>query len=184
MRTIFGLGAMLCICMGCTTPAASQPTYSALDTSDCRAVNGAVDVDGVMQPVVGRACRQPDGNWVFVQVDESGVPYPIYGYWAEAWPPTVFAGSIVFFDDFHRFHHHHFHHFDHMNGGHFGHAVTMGGPGGVGATSGHGGVGATGGMSGSPMHGMRGGTSGGTTHGTSGGMSWGSMHGMSGGGRR
>ncbi|WP_147426753.1 hypothetical protein [Trinickia fusca] len=183
MRTIFGLSAMLGICLlGCTTPAVAQPTYSTLDTSDCRSVNGQIDVDGVMQPVVGQACRQPDGNWVLVQVDESGILYPMYGSWVEYWPPTFFGGTLFVFDDFHRFHHHHFHHFDHVNGGHVGHPMTMGGVGGVGATSGHGGVGATGGMSGSPMHSM----SGGTMHGMSGSTWGGSMHGggMSGGGRR
>jgi hypothetical protein len=133
MRNFFGLGMVLCSCVACTTPVASQPapadplndtTTPSSVSPTCRMVNGTADIDGATQNVSGLACKQPDGTWQ-IQQQDTGVdmgdvypppPYPYYPYY-DPWfygPPVAFGfgASFVFVDRFH-----HFHHMDHV---HFG----------------------------------------------------------------
>jgi len=88
-------------------------------SADCRAIDGQAEIDGTMQEIVGRACRQPDGTWQVMRDDSDGrvlvypagaYPYPDPWYWG----PPLFVGvgaSFVFVDRFHHFHH--FHQFGH-----------------------------------------------------------------------
>ena len=135
MRNFFGLGMVLCSCVACTTPMASQPgqagplnntTTTSAVSPTCRMVNGTADIDGATQNISGLACKQPDGTWQ-IQQQDAGVdmgevsppppyPYSYYPYY-DPWfygPPVAFGfgGSFVFVDRFH-----HFHHMDHV---HFG----------------------------------------------------------------
>ena len=111
------LGTLLA-CVGVTTPAivraqmyddSSAPDYGI----ECRAVHGQVEIDGTMQPIIARACLQPDGTWQIVR-DGPGdtvlvypvdaYPYPDLWYWG----PPIYVGvgaGFFFVDHFHRFHH-------------------------------------------------------------------------------
>ncbi|WP_243751149.1 hypothetical protein [Paraburkholderia sp. BL10I2N1] len=122
-------------------------------TLTCREVVGQAEIDGTMQQIAGRACRQPDGTWQIMQDAEGGgvavyplTAYPYYPYY-DPWywgPPVAIGvgGSFIFVDHFH-----HFHHMDHV---HFGHP-----PGGMGGRGGFHGMGSVrppgGGMSGGGM---------------------------------
>ncbi|WP_154678051.1 hypothetical protein [Paraburkholderia nodosa] len=120
MCNVLRLGPALLAGLVCSAPVAAQ-TYEGqpIDSSTCRDVTGQTEIDGIIQPYTGRACRQPDGNWVFVNGYGPSWVMPDYAYNYEPWyfgPPVFLSGGFVFFDDFHRHHHHH--HFDHD---HFGH---------------------------------------------------------------
>jgi hypothetical protein len=144
MRNFIGLGMVLCSCVACTTPVASQldqaaPLNDTTTTSavspTCRMVNGTADIDGATQNISGLACKQPNGTWLIQQqgtgVDMGDVypppPYPYYSYydpWFYGSPVAFgFGGSFVFVDRFH-----HFHHMDHV---HFGARGGFHGGGGV-----------------------------------------------------
>jgi surface antigen len=118
MRNILGIGTALVAGFGCAAPVASQTAaYDAQppEAAPCRDIAGQAEIDGVMQPIVGRACLQPDGTWRIAQ--DSGavvaapvLAYPYYGpwYWGPWYwgPPVVGVGaSFVFVDRFHHFHH-------------------------------------------------------------------------------
>jgi hypothetical protein len=134
MRNFIGLGIVLCSCVACATPMASQPgqadslndtTTTSAVSPTCRMVNGTADIDGTTQNILGLACKQPDGTWQ-IQQQDAGVdmgdvspppPYPYYPYdpYYDPWsygPPVTFGfgGSFVFVDRFH-----HFHHMDHVH---------------------------------------------------------------------
>ncbi|AXF00246.1 hypothetical protein [Paraburkholderia hospita] len=154
MRTLFGLGATLCVCAGCAVPAsppvAAQEALN--DQMTCRNIVGQAEIDGTTQQISGLACQQPDGTWQIQQGgDAAAVVYPIPAYpYYDPWywgPPVAvgFGASFVFVDRFH-----HFHHMNH---------VHWGRPGG--------GFHGTGGM-----------------HGWGGGHTWGGMGGGMGGGHR
>lgn len=121
MSKLFRAGTPL-VCVAFTASACAQtndnaaaPDYGA----DCRAVSAQAEIDGTMQEVTGRACRQPDGTWQLVRDTPDGnvlvypaavYPYPDLWYWG----PPLFIGvgaGFVFVDHFHRFHH--FGHVDH-----------------------------------------------------------------------
>ncbi|AUT70224.1 MULTISPECIES: hypothetical protein [Paraburkholderia] len=154
MRTLFGLGATLCVCAGCAVPA-SPPVAAQEALNDqmiCRNIVGQAEIDGTTQQISGLACQQPDGTWQIQQGgDAAAVVYPIPAYpYYDPWywgPPVAvgFGAPFVFVDRFH-----HFHHMNH---------VHWGRPGG--------GFHGTGGM-----------------HGWGGGHTWGGMGGMGGGHRR
>jgi len=149
MRNLIGLGMVLGTCMACTTPG-PPPSMAAAPLDDqtptCRMVVGQAEIDGTMQQIAGRACRQPDGTWQIMQDADGGAvavypltAYPYYPYY-DPWywgPPVAIGvgGSFIFVD--------HFHHFHHMDHGHFGH--PSGGMGGRGGFHGMGGVRPTGG---------------------------------------
>jgi hypothetical protein len=124
---------VLCSCVACATPMASQPgpadplndtTTTSAVSPTCRMVNGTADIDGATQNISGLACKQPDGTWQ-IQQQDTGVdmgdvsappPYPYYPYY-DPWfyaPPVAFGfgASFVFVDRFH-----HFHHMDHVHVG-------------------------------------------------------------------
>jgi hypothetical protein len=99
-----------------------------VDTSRCETVSGRTEIEGTLQPFVGRACLQPNGVRVFVGENGSSVA-PAYGYtspphgytyYPYPWfwrPPFLIGSSVVFADHFPRCHHfHNFdHHFDHFH---------------------------------------------------------------------
>ena len=144
MRNIIGLAMVLGTCVACTTQV-GPPSVVVDPLNDpaleCRTVVGQVEIDGTAQPIVARACRQPDGTWQVVQdgyaqefsYDGAVAVYPLpaYAYWPYYdpwyWGAPVFVGiggSFIFVD--------HFHHFHHMGHGHFGHPYGgMGTHGGV-----------------------------------------------------
>ncbi|MGF6778093.1 hypothetical protein [Paraburkholderia sp. GAS334] len=162
MRNIIGLGAVLGTCIACTTPVASQsmaedPLNDPALT--CRTVVGEAEIDGAMQQIMGRACRQPDGTWQIVQGTDSSetaiypVPaypyypyYPYYDPWYWGPPVTIGVGASFIFVD----HFHHFHHMDHVHFSHPSNGMGMrGGFRGTGGGShGMGGMRQFGGMSG------------------------------------
>ncbi|MFM0740528.1 hypothetical protein PQQ51_25080 [Paraburkholderia xenovorans] len=135
-----GLGGLL-VCAGCaaqvnantddadvaTAAAVAQPN----DSPTCRLVAGQAEIDGVMQPVTGRACLQPDGSWQIVEGDEGAqalAPAPVYYYDPWFWgPPVAFVGgvSFVFVDRFH-----HFHRMDHVRYSRGSYGMGIGGHGG------------------------------------------------------
>src|SRR6266404_4649604 len=106
MRNIIGLGTVLGTCIACTTPVASQSMAEdpLNDTAlTCRTVVGEAEIDGAMQQIMGRACRQPDGTWQIVQGADGSeaaiypVPaYPYYPYYPYYdpwyWGPPVTIG--------------------------------------------------------------------------------------------
>jgi hypothetical protein len=134
MCNMLRLGSAIAASLLCAAPIAAQ-TYDeqSIDASTCRDISGQAEIDGVMQPFVGRACQRSDGSWVLVNGDgdswvapvtDYAYPYPYApGYWGA---PEVWGPSFVFFDGFH--HHRHFHH-------HPGHFVGM--PSGFPAHPGH-----------------------------------------------
>src|SRR5258706_15725273 len=127
-RLLFGT---LLACLGVTAPVtvlaqmyddSSVPYYGI----QCRAVSGQAEIDGTVQPIIARACLQPDGTWQIVRngPGDTVLVYPVDAYpyrdlWY--WGPPVFIGvgtGFFFVDHFHHFHR--FHHFDHAGRGHFG----------------------------------------------------------------
>jgi len=120
MCNVLRLGPALFAGLVCAAPVAAQ-TYEGppIDSSTCRDVSGQAEIDGIMQPYTGRACRQPNGTWVFVNGYGQSWVMPDYAYDYEPWyfgPPVLFGGGFIFFDEFHRHHHHH--RFDHDRFGH------------------------------------------------------------------
>jgi surface antigen len=117
MRNMLRLGTVLTASFLYAACAAAQTDeVQSLDTSTCRNVSGQAEIDGVMQPIAGLACLQPDGTWVLVNnysdtwvAPVGGYPY-YYGpwYWGA---PFVLGTSFVFVDHFHHFHR--FHHGPH-----------------------------------------------------------------------
>jgi hypothetical protein len=166
----FGIGLA---CLGFSAPALAQTYYESpgpADRTDCRAFIGQAEIDGTMQQIVGRACRQSDGTWQIVQSPDGSVPwyaigaYPYRDPWY--WGPPIFIGggaSFIFVDRFHHFHHfRHFDHFDHfdhfhqMDHNHFGAPMGAGfhrGPFPGGGIRGSGAIRGSGGMHG--LGGMR-----------------------------
>ncbi|WP_449185782.1 hypothetical protein [Trinickia sp. YCB016] len=148
MRNFIGLGMVLCTCVACTTPVASQPvpadpqngtTTTSAASPTCRMVNGTADIDGATQTISGLACKQPDGTWQ-IQQQGTGVdvgdayplpPYPYYSYYDPwyYWAPVDFGfgASFIFVDRFHHFHHMDHVHFGHHDGFHGGHGFHGGG---------------------------------------------------------
>ena len=98
----------------------SEPVLSqvasnqAPDNANCRDYNALATIDGRPQPLVGRACRQPDGTWrisedVLGNTSPSVVTYlpppagyPVYGD-PLLWDfPIGFSIGVPFFIDQHR----------------------------------------------------------------------------------
>jgi surface antigen len=122
MRNMLGFGSALLAGFLCAAPVAAQTDLTTSPpVGTCRPVTGQAEIDGVLQPIAGLACLQPDGTWQIVQnVDGSWVvpsdDYAYYyapWYWSGPWywGPIVVGGSatFVFVDRFH-----HFHRFDHL----------------------------------------------------------------------
>jgi surface antigen len=183
MRNILRLGTALAAGFLCAAPVSAQTYVEPPDTTKCRYISTQAEIDGVVRPIFGQACLQPDGSWQFVGdgmwvAQDEGYPYyyqPWPGYWWGG--PVLVGGSFFFFDRFHHFHRFHdfdhgrfrdfdhFHHFDHDRA--FGFRPHPGLHTGFGAHN-FGGAAGPGGMSGG--RGMSGGGGG--------------MRGMSGGGMR
>ena len=86
-------------------------------------------IDGSPQPIVGRACLQPDGTWIIVEgppdkPDQYTTVYvpPPYAYYAyvDPWlwtaPIGLSVGAFIFVDRDHHVHDgHRFAHFGHMH---------------------------------------------------------------------
>lgn len=134
-------------CAGCVAPPPSERTISQAtvtippDDPACRDYTAQATIDGEPQPIVGRACRQPDGSWKITEGPPgqagtfAGVytppPYPAYTYldpWLWGPPIGLSLGAIFFVDRDHHihegrrfFHGEHTHDFDgHHNFGHAG----------------------------------------------------------------
>ncbi|WP_146166299.1 hypothetical protein [Trinickia symbiotica] len=123
---VWAAGLLCAACAGAQTYDGSNVDNSYIDTSRCQIVSGQTQIEGTMQPFVGRACLQSNGIWVFVSEYGSWVaPADGYTYYPSPWwyaeSPYFFGSTVVFVDRFHRFHHfHHFDHdFDHGFGRHF-----------------------------------------------------------------
>lgn len=132
---LVGGAACVCLCAACAAPveAQSEPNAPGYAESTCRLVAGQAEIDGVMQPITGRACLQPDGSWQIVE-DDIAAQYlaqgPVYYYDPWYWgPPVVFGAgvSFVFIDRFHHHHHMDHVHFVHGSSGMGGHGVWHGG---------------------------------------------------------
>lgn len=97
--------AVIATFAACATAQPSPGAY--IDMSTCRDVSTQIEIDGAMQPVLGRACLQPDGNWMLVGAYDGSASYPyVYGYGPWYWGgPILIGGSFVFVDRFHHFHH-------------------------------------------------------------------------------
>ena len=156
-------GVVACSCLCAASAACAAQGIADTDASSgdtpCRFVTGQAQIDGVMQPISGRACPQPDGSWQIVEGDpapQALADAPIYYYDPWYWGPPIFFGagvSVVFIDRFR-----HFHHMDHVRYVH--------GPHGGYGSYGSAGMGGRGGMrGGASMHGF-----GGMSHGGGGGM--------------
>lgn len=117
-RSFVKFAAACSLGLGCVAPVAAQSSPDPInDTSTCQTITGEAQIDGTLQQITGRACRQPDGTWQ-IDSDDGLAVYPIgaypyaYPYYYDAlyWGPPVvfgFGGAFVFVD--------HFHHFYHMN---------------------------------------------------------------------
>ena len=114
---------LLCLRRGAPTPPViSQVTMTVpAGNPNCREWTATATIEGKLQPIVGRACLQPNGTW---KVNEGTPQQPdqyVYAYvppydgslyaydpWLW-WPPIgVSVGAFVFVDR-----DHHLHHFDH-----------------------------------------------------------------------
>ena len=134
MRALVGSAVLALLCSACVAapPPAPPPVASAItgfqtkvaaDDPNCRDYTGQAMIEGTSQPVVGRACQQPDGSWRVAEGTAANPnqyvavypppTYPVYYpgyYYADYWPydpwfwdaPFGFGGGFVFFD-------HHFH---------------------------------------------------------------------------
>jgi len=123
----------------------------------CQEVYGQAEIGGVLQPISGVACLQPDGTWQLVG-GPGTYSAPDYYYDPWYWAPVGvgFGATVIFVDRFHHFHHLH-HVFFRRPGFHGGfhdgfRGGFHGGFHGGGFHGGHGGAGSQGGFHGGGMH--------------------------------
>ena len=90
----FGIGVT---CLSFSASALAQTYYDSTvpaDGTDCRVFSGQAEIDGTMQQIVGRACRQSDGTWQIVQSTDGSVPvYPVAAY---PYPAPWYWGAPLF----------------------------------------------------------------------------------------
>ena len=153
MRGIILVASLSLACGGCAAEPPPPPIISQVmptaspDNQACHNYTAQAVIDGLLQPIVGRACQQPDGTWTIVEGPPSNPgqfttvyappPYPYYDY-ADAWlwsaPIGLSVGALVFVDRHHHFHdghqfvhNGHFFHFErHRVFGHAAHGGRLG----------------------------------------------------------
>jgi surface antigen len=122
-------------CVGCVAAPPPEPVTSEVttkaspDNPACHRYTAQAVIDGKLQPIVGRACQQPDGTWTIVEGPPGKPnqyttvyvppPYAYYAYvdpWLWTAPIGLSVGAFIFVDRDHHVHDgHRFAHFGHMH---------------------------------------------------------------------
>ncbi len=73
MRPIIPTISLVLPCVGCVAAPPPEPVISEVTTKAsptipaCHGYTAQAVIDGKLQPIVGRACQQPDGTWTIVE---------------------------------------------------------------------------------------------------------------------
>ena len=136
MRPIILAISLVLPCVGCVAAPPPEPVISEVttkaspDNQACHGYTAQAVIDGKLQPIVGRACQQPDGTWIIVEGPaETGLtntspcmchlhtlitPMSIHGFGPHRLGSAL--ARFIFVDHDHHFHDgHRFAHFGHMH---------------------------------------------------------------------